>query len=123
MTGLLRFLATLAILVSVLAGTADAEDVIHLKSGGQIKGWIVSESDDHVTIRLKIGGSMDVLRSLISEIARGPGEAAPADGKKAGAGGSFLVYEPGSKLVGWRQVQSYRRDDARLHALDVVPAV
>jgi hypothetical protein len=116
-----RRLAMLAILLAVFAGSAAAGDVIHLKGGGEIRGEILSETDEVVKIRLAIGGSMDVLRSRIREIVRGQEEAKPAaPERRTEATDSFLIYEGGTNLVGWRQVRSYRRDDARLYESETV---
>jgi hypothetical protein len=106
----------LVVLVLALASGTLADDVLRLRNGAEIRGRIVEETDDAVTVDLRIGGRMTVARSQIEEIRRGAGEPAkPAEpGGKMEREGTFLVLGPGAKLEGWRITRTYRRDDDRL---------
>ncbi|HBP18801.1 MAG TPA: hypothetical protein DEA08_13585, partial [Planctomycetes bacterium] len=64
----LRTLALAGLLL--LAGASARADVIHLESGGQYRGKIVSETSRSVTIKTRGGGTIRVPRDEISRIVK-----------------------------------------------------
>lgn len=66
----LRTLALASLLLFLCLGARARADVIHLESGGQYRGEIVSETSRSVTIKTRGGGTIRVPRDEISRIVK-----------------------------------------------------
>ncbi len=60
-----------SVLVLVICTSAVLADIIYLKSGGQLEGEIAEETDEHIIIRMKMGGTTKIIKDRIASIEGG----------------------------------------------------
>ena len=90
--------ATVLVCVLLVTTSAGAEDRVELRNGGVIRGHIVEETEEFVTVELAIGGRMKIRRSRIEAIVRGD------------ASGLFRIAAPLMRAMVARSVRGdYRR--------------
>ena len=65
-------MALCIIAVLLISTSASAEDIIQILDGGQIRGYIIEETIDHVLIRRNSGDIQQILSDDIDWIKRGP---------------------------------------------------
>jgi len=88
----------LAGIAVVAAGAMGAQSTIHLKDGLALKGVIVSESDESITLKVRFG-TMVITRANIKSIERGE-EAPPSDASGAADWRDVLLLKSGDEHRG-----------------------